>query len=426
MSFGGSQMTSGAENLGIYNGHPHAKPDSEEVSRPVDVRISVHGIDAAEFDDKFADATVDVRVWYLWTDPRLADWPSGSELPPDLWVPEFMMQGLLPDKVQAALDSGPRMGGSLGFTKGGEKTGALGLMLVLQKVVVSCKASADIRHFPLDTHKVHVFFSAGKSINGASIKIRYEPYGAGMLAPSYMPGDGDKTVDKIVQADEWHTTRLEWGFCQHSSPASGLDYHDAVVILHRRRVPSYYLMKALYPTAVCGFLAMASLIVPAEDLAARFGILLTLFLTVFAIQWITNDRMPKTPFLTKLDAQIAMTLIHIILMCVVSMVLKAALRLGADADIIEQVELGAFIFFAAAWLIGFGSQAWAIHKHETSREAQSKETETYWNWWEGCRWEADVEPDGTVGAARSVAGGIADFSRAETDNPVADAVDSTT
>ena len=100
MSFGGSQMTSGAENLGIYNGHPHAKPDSEEVSRPVDVRISVHNVDAAEFDDKFADATVDVRVWYTWTDPRLADWPSGSELPPDLWVPEFMMQGLLPDKVQ--------------------------------------------------------------------------------------------------------------------------------------------------------------------------------------------------------------------------------------------------------------------------------------------------------------------------------------
>ena len=84
------------------------------------------------------------------------------------------------------------------------------------------------------------------------------------------------------------------------------------------------------------------------------------------------------------------------------------------------------VFFAAAWLIGFGSQAWAIHKHETSRAAQSKETETYWNWWEGCRWEADVEPDGTVGAARSVAGGIADFSRAETDNPVADAVDATT
>lgn len=414
--------TMSGENLGIYNRHPHAKPDSEEVTRPVDVRISIHYIDVAEYDDKYADATVDIRVWYCWTDPRLADWPRGSELPLDLWVPEFSMQGFMPDKLQAALDSGPRMGGSLGFTKGGEKTGSLGLMLVLQKVSISCKTSADIQHFPLDTHRVQLFFSLGKTTNGASVQVRYEPYGAGMLADGYMPGEEDKSVDKIAQADEWHTTRIDWGFAQHSSSASGLDYHDALVIMTRRRVPSYYLMKALYPTAVCGFLGLASLIVPAEDLDSRFGILLTLFLTVFAIQWITNDRMPKTPFLTKLDVQIAMTLIHIILMCVCSMVLKAALRFGADTKVIEQWELGTFVFFAAAWVLGFGSQAWAIYKHETSH-AGTKVRDEYWDWWEGCRWEADVEEDGRVGPARSVAGGIAEFSRAQTGNPVAEAMD---
>jgi hypothetical protein len=160
----------------------------------------------------------------------------------------------------------------------------------------------------------------------------------------------NEPVQRVDQADEWHTTRLRWSFGQHHSPASGLDYHDVLVLIHRRRVPGYYLAKALYPTAVrgllsttiiiiiiiilisphrliisssrhpvisshrqvCGLLSTAALIVPAAELAGRFGILLTLFLTVFAIQWITNDKLPKTAFLTKLDRQIGATLLFII------------------------------------------------------------------------------------------------------------------
>ena len=61
-------------------------------------------------------------------------------------------------------------------------------------------------------------------------------------------------------------------------------------------------------------------------------------------------------------------------------------------------------------------------KHETSH-AGTEVRDEYWDWWEGCRWEADVEEDGRVGPVRSVAGGIAEFSRAQTGNPVAEAMD---
>ena len=34
-------------------------------------------------------------------DPRLADWPAGAELPADLWTPDFIIQGDMPDQVLA-------------------------------------------------------------------------------------------------------------------------------------------------------------------------------------------------------------------------------------------------------------------------------------------------------------------------------------
>jgi hypothetical protein len=128
-------------------------------------------------------------------------------------------------------------------------------------------------------------------------------------------------------------------FALPSCPTCLLACANAAQVVTRRRVPGYYLSKALYPTAICGFLAMAALIVPADELGSRFGILLTLSLTVFAIQWITNDKLPKTSFLTKLDRQIGLTLLFITLLCCASMGLKAALRFGADTDDVERLEL---------------------------------------------------------------------------------------
>eukprot|EP01052_Picozoa_sp_SAG31_P039084 SAG31_NODE_5346_length_2594_cov_6.626052_2_plen_321_part_00 len=283
--------------------------------------------------------------------------------------------------------------------------------------MIDCKSSADIRSFPLDSHTVVLFTSLGRTVRGNDGLVRFAPF-AGSLTRNTIPELGsnpdvrvdakrfpeEAAIDSVQQGDEWRTVRLEWGFGHHTSSASGVSYHDFVVMITRRREPGYYLTKALYPTAICGLLSTAGLIVPADELANRFGILLTLFLTVFAIQWITNDRLPKVSFLTRLDRQIVMTLVFIVFICLVSMGLAAALRLGADTRLIEELEVYAFGLFGVMWVLVFVKQGWAIYRHESSHEGSGggAELSGFVKWWAGCRWVAEVEDDGKVGAAAVV------------------------
>eukprot|EP01052_Picozoa_sp_SAG31_P039085 SAG31_NODE_5346_length_2594_cov_6.626052_3_plen_178_part_00 len=104
-----------AENLGVYHAHPFALPDSEQVSQPVDVLIFVHRIAFKEYDDKNASATIDLGVWYTWCDPRLAGWQKGSEFPPDLWTPEFSIQGSIDGNQAGQSFEKPRNGINISY-----------------------------------------------------------------------------------------------------------------------------------------------------------------------------------------------------------------------------------------------------------------------------------------------------------------------
>lgn len=116
--------------------------------------------------------------------------------------------------------------------------GRLSLMLVLQKIGTSCKASSNIRDFPLDAHSVVLMCSVGKTAGGNAKCVRFAP-APWLLGNQTVPNVGNSAdvldvqnepVTRVEQSDEWHTTHLKWSFCQHHSPASGLDYHDVLVV----------------------------------------------------------------------------------------------------------------------------------------------------------------------------------------------------
>jgi hypothetical protein len=151
MSRSGSNFTGTGENLGIFNVHPHRKPDSEDVEKPVDVSVKVGGLSVDAYDDKSSDASVSLTLMYHWRDPRLAQWPEGAELPEDLWCPEVSMFGELSDADRAKID-GSKRGASVSFTPTGRETGDLTFMLRITALTVSCKGYTDIRSFPLDSH----------------------------------------------------------------------------------------------------------------------------------------------------------------------------------------------------------------------------------------------------------------------------------
>jgi hypothetical protein len=127
---------------------------------------------------------------------------------------------------------------------------------------------------------------------------------------------------------------------------------------------------------------------------------------------------------------------------------KLALRFGAGDDLVEQVmpppchhgchhdylvtisdrgrapppqlELYVGLGFAALYLAGALKEAWAIRRHEGASRGLDARSEELWTsaggfglqHWAGCQWEADVAPDGSVGAPRTLAGGTTEFSDA--------------
>jgi hypothetical protein len=412
------------ESLGIYNAHPHMLADSEEVSHPVAIKVALRAesIKIQDYDDRTAQAQADFDVFYTWVDPRLAGWPTAAALPEDLWTPELSPFGTASDVDRARLgEAGWKAKGTLAFTVGGKTMGELVLSVRLRRVTVDCKASADLPHFPLDSHDIVFGVSLGRTSAGNANYTTFdaEAVGPALLMEGYDLGARPTPVDFHPGGDEWVVTSLRWGFGEHHSAASGVFYHDVLCLLHRKRVPDYYLVKAVHPTLICCFLSLAALIIPADELGTRFSVLLTLFLTVFAIQWVTTDRLPKTPFLTRLDKLIASTAMYIVLIALVSMCLRAALRLGVDRDLVHQIELYTFAAFALAFVLGTSQQLLAIEKHlrgrkshaaATNNEDRSPSEPTFVRRWQGFYWQADVAKDGSVGEPWQVAGDLQEWS----------------
>jgi hypothetical protein len=145
---------------------------------------------------------------------------------------------------------------------------------------IGCKATADLYNFPLDKHDVTIFISVGLTTAGQASRVQYEPAHA-EVALSFFP------KDQLVQDDEWPASKVIYGLGQHGSGMTGILYHDLVIQVQRRRASGYFTRKALYPTLLCALLSLAALIIPADELAGRFSVLLTLLLTVYAIQWVS-------------------------------------------------------------------------------------------------------------------------------------------
>ena len=138
---------------------------------------------------------------------------------------------------------------------------------------------------------------------------------------------------------------------------------DLLLSFHIKRTPSFYVSKGIRPlfmVALFGFIVFG---LESDDLGTRISVLAALFLTAFAVQWVTIERLPRLPFSTILD-HVAQSVVNaLVLMCIVALI---SYRLGrppnscsanddGDDDEIDSCtfnkELGAFIDIAGAALV---------------------------------------------------------------------------
>lgn len=398
--------------LGIFNVHPHKCPDAEDVTHPVAVRIFVTNFKPLAYDDKEARGTHNYSVIYKWTDPRLAQWPEGADFPADLWVPPLVAWGKSSDADREKMKGSWKQQGTLGFEgQEGRETGKLVLYRYFMGESVDCRSSTDLQNFPFDTFVQRMTLSLGVDIYGSAKYVVWDTVDGPNILANENNHNG-KVLQRIFQAEEWRVSSIVWGLAQHTSPSTGVEYHDFVVQVLRRRAAGFYLVKALYPTALCGLLSLSALVIPADELANRLTVVLSVFLTVFAIQWVTTDRLPHTSFLTTLDKVIIATVLFIVAIGLVSMGLKGALRLGAEADVVERHELYHFVAFAAIFVLYTLNQAVAIGR----RGHRSCPSDIGVTPWDGSFWEADVDTaTGELSTPRPITGKVPGWQRFNSD-----------
>lgn len=371
--------------------HPHAHEGEVKVTKAVVVRISIYWLHTSagpisEYDDKTSMATVSFLVRCTWIDPRLAGRPEEEPLPKagQLWRPVMAVWGANfgGTGIAKVNDDTP-----IAFTATGRGNGEVTQVKEVN-IHADCSTTADIHQFPLDSHFVSIVLTLGVSGTATTDSVHYsleERHTKFVLSYDTSTSTTDPGAKVICRTqEEWVTSAIYWAVAQHVSGASGNVYSDFLIGFERKRIPTYMLHKAVYPTMLCAYFGLCTSFVPSSELDGRLSLLLSLFLTIYAIQWVTSDRIPRTSELTKVDKLVSGVVIYLVSIATASVALTVAERgqLMEDSSI-QRAEWCVSGSFAVGLLLMALYSLGQIRSHElrgSSSSSSSSDAEVAENW----------------------------------------------
>mmetsp|Transcript_3322 Transcript_3322/g.7808 ORF Transcript_3322/g.7808 Transcript_3322/m.7808 type:complete len:473 (-) Transcript_3322:90-1508(-) len=104
-----------------------------------------------------------------------------------------------------------------------------------------------------------------------------------------------------TKAGELEVAGISFAGNTHTSSMTGVQYSDVIFSLHLKRRPQLYLWKGVVPLLLCFLYGVLTTFLHPMELSGRLQTHTALFLTVFAIQWVLAERVPKICYLTLLD-----------------------------------------------------------------------------------------------------------------------------
>ena len=275
---------------------------------------------------------LDISMHCKWYDHRLANWPKKEKpIPSETWRPEFYLANPLALKDSAAK-------AALTFPNVDNADGEVEWKVGFEHITINMTNNNFHRLsvFPYDSTRVDFFVCfAGdlRSESIADVKPVFDP------RVTWHKSAVHCMVQSGTHSGEHVLARVSYAFATHASPRQPDHvYPDVVFSLHIGRDPTFYHYKAFGPLwTVCalGFMSYAS---DVDQLAERMQVVLAMFLTCFAIQWVVLDRLPSVPYLTILDRITFVTILALFLMalgsCVVYRIHKRDPDLAAQVDLI--------------------------------------------------------------------------------------------
>jgi hypothetical protein len=300
-----------------------------------------------------------------WVDERLRGYPKASGVPATIWRPRPM--------GNRGFDIGPAEKGDLlpkfPRSDGKGSDGRLS-MTVDWKLggggVNMSEQMTRFRAFPFDSLRVDMCmmlnnhnFVDGEADPKPHFEISFD-----------RPNLKNRLVDGQCQHVDWTACRhsddydlvcFGYGIVKNLLPGNWGGpmgtYSGIAYSLHIARTPNFYVRKGIIPLyLVCLFGLLAFFLEPA-DLTGRVSVLSALFLTVYAIQWVTIERLPRLPFNTVLDS-VAETVVGILILNVVGMCI--AFRAGRPKEGCFGDCVDFDVDAAAAWDVWFAALASVI------------------------------------------------------------------
>ena len=244
-----------------------------------------------------------------WTDARLDGCPWSNKLPDNIWR--------------------PRMTGSVGFSLGDAEKGTK-LPTFNDSRKEKTPDGGRISNGKLCLKANFELGNGGLNLSNHLKRFRAFPYDSTRVDVMVQFYTGDHETGLDLRFDRPNVkTRLKDGACQHIDwlatrhcddfalkavgYALGSNHVNVwgnpagsrpclMLSLHIARTPAFYEQKGILPLyAVLAFGLLCYYALEPTDLPSRISIMAALFLTVFAIQWIAIERLPRLPFSTILD-----------------------------------------------------------------------------------------------------------------------------
>lgn len=286
-----------------------------------------------------------VQIW--WHDWRFDSidssdtWPPNAPLPKNIWRPEFFSLYVF-DMLQV-----PDLEGILPtFVTPREPSGKLFWEVEFPDLPMNMLRHENaLRNFPFDSTRLDFGFclSGEKRLETERDIIMH--FDNEFLDQN----NSEKTIPFNIQftgqvsVGEFALDRISFALGSHFSPAmKDVVYRDAFFSLHIRRIPSFYLNKGVLPLVAIASLGAMSYFMKPEELGNRLSLICTMFLTCFAVQWITVERLPRVPYNTAFDKVVFAVGACLFTMALAACITIAAKRQGLQEDLVELLDAVSF------------------------------------------------------------------------------------
>ena len=311
----------------MLQSHALVDSPSKKQTRPTRVSVKIL-IDKWEMtvQDHQEVMTLKVTLRCSWTDPRLRGFPLDCPMPPDIWRPEITCDSST--GLTLSKDSVSSM--PVFFDKDRDGRVLWEVSTNVEKIPLLFNHKDALKVFPFDSHRFDfVFHFGGDGSNRLDstrdVAVCFDMQQVNVITSFTQRRHSLVRPDDVAFSSpsfsgDFTMETLSYGAGTCVSLQTGLQNDCVCLSLHIARDPSFVIYKGVVPLVSIFFLAALSFAIDIQLLSERLNYIMTLFLTIVAIQWTITDRLPRVPYLTLIDVLLIITLCTLLLMAAGSVV----------------------------------------------------------------------------------------------------------